>query len=78
MFLGQKRSLRPAAGTPKDISIGHQGLAVSTLFYKSIAVESLENGVILPSERRRSEGLSALQEISALFVEQSAGLPLEV
>jgi hypothetical protein len=56
----------------------HQGLAVSTLLYKSAAVESRENGIISPSERGRSEGLSALQNISASLVKQSANIPLDV
>jgi hypothetical protein len=63
-FLGQRNTSTPATGTPKDIPVGHQDPAVSTLLYKSAAVESRENGVILPSERGRLKGFSALQEIS--------------
>jgi hypothetical protein len=72
-FLGQRNTSTPATGTPKDIPVGHQDPAVSTLLYKAAAVESRENGVILPSERGRLKGFSALQEISTSLAERYAG-----
>lgn len=75
-FLGQGNSSGVAAETRKRIPAGRQDPAVSTLLYKSAAVESRENRVILPSERGRSMGLSALQEISKSLSKRYAGLPL--
>ncbi|GAB7336923.1 hypothetical protein MBLNU13_g01490t1 [Cladosporium sp. NU13] len=72
-FLGQKKSSVPATGTRRDVPAGHQDPAISALLYKSAAVESRENGVILPSERGRAKGLSALQEISASLATRYAG-----
>ncbi|KAM0714672.1 hypothetical protein Q7P37_009970 [Cladosporium fusiforme] len=75
-FLGQKKSSGAVAAVRKHIPAGRQDPAVSTLLYKSAAVESRENGVILPSGRGRSMGLSALQEITTSLGERYAGLPL--
>ncbi|KAI6788852.1 hypothetical protein KC343_g2541 [Hortaea werneckii] len=75
-FLGQKVS-SPAAGVSKRIvSANQQDPQVSTLLYKSAAAESRENGDVLPSKRGRSEGLSALQEISGSLAERYAGRAL--
>lgn len=72
-FLGQRVS-RPAAGLGKKvISAKPQDPQVSTLLYKSAAAESRENGDILPSERGRAEGLSALQEIAGSLADRYAG-----
>jgi hypothetical protein len=54
--------------------VGLQDLAVSILLYRSAATESRENGDILPSERRRLQGLSALQEISSSLAERYTSL----
>lgn len=82
-FLGQKKLSGPATRTHKDAPVGyqdyqdHQDLATSTLLYKSAAVESRENGVILPLESGRSKGLLALQEIYESLAERYAGRLLE-
>jgi hypothetical protein len=76
-FLGQRKSSGLTAGTCREISVGRQVLAISTLLYESAAVESRENGVILPSESGQAKGLSALQEISASLATRYSGRPLE-
>lgn len=76
-FLGQRKSCGLAAGTRRDLPVGRQDPAISTLLYKSAAVESRENGVILPSESGRAKGLSALQEVSASLASRYAGRPSE-
>jgi hypothetical protein len=59
-FLGQRTLLELTARTRREIPIGYQDPAISTLLYKSAAIESHKNGVILPSESRQAEGLLAL------------------
>jgi hypothetical protein len=59
-FLGQRKSLGLTSRTRREIPVGHQDPAISTLLYKSATVESRENGVILPSESGRAKGLLAL------------------
>jgi hypothetical protein len=76
-FLGQRKSSGLTTRTRREISVGHQDPATSTLLYKSAAVDSRENGVILPSESGRARGLSALQEISASLATRYAGRPSE-
>jgi hypothetical protein len=76
-FLGQRKSSGLTTGTRKEVPVGHQDPAVSTLLYKSATVESRENGVILPSEGRQSKGLSALQEISTSLARRYARRPSE-
>lgn len=59
-FLGQRKSLGLTTRTRREIPIGHQDPAISTLLYKSAAVDSHENGVILPLESGQVKGLLAL------------------
>jgi hypothetical protein len=59
-FLGQRKSSGLTTRTRREIPVSYQDLAISTLLYKSAAVESRENGIVLPSESRRAKGLSAL------------------
>lgn len=75
-FLGQKRSSTAAGVSRKKVPADRQDPQVSTLLYKSAADESRENGDILPSERGRSAGFSALQEISDSLAERYAGRAL--
>jgi len=76
-FLGQRKSCRPTTGTRREIPIGHRDPTISTLLYKSAAIESRENRAILPSESRQANGLLALQEISASLASRYSGRPLE-
>jgi len=75
-FLGEKTSSAAAGMSRKTVPASQQDPQVSTLLYKSAAAESRENGDILPSERGRSAGLSALQEISDSLAERYAGRAL--
>lgn len=75
-FLGHKRPSTAAGVGRKKVPADRRDPQVSTLLYKSAAVESRENGDILPSERGRSQGLSALQEISCSLAERYAGRAL--
>lgn len=75
-FLGQKRSSTAAGVSRKKVPANRQDPQVSTLLYKSAAAESRENGDILPSERGRSGGLSALREISDSLADRYAGRAL--
>ena len=75
-FLGQKKSSTTAGANRKKAPADRQDPQVSTLLYKSAAVESRENGDILPSERGRSAGLSALREIRDSLAERYAGRAL--
>jgi len=76
-FLGQRKSSGLTTRTRREIPVGHQDPAISTLLYKSAAVDSRENGVILPSEGKQAKGLSALQEVSASLATRYAGRPSE-
>jgi hypothetical protein len=73
-FLGQKKLPITTWAAKKTVLAGPQDPAVSTLLYKSAAAESRENGDILPSERGRLKGRSALQEISGSLADRYAGL----
>ena len=75
-FLGQRRSSTAAGVSRKKVPADKRDPQVSTLLYKSAAIESRENGDVLPSERGRSAGLSALQEISDSLAERYAGRAL--
>lgn len=75
-LLGQKISSAAAGVNRKTVPASRQDPQVSTLLYKSAAAESRENGDILPSERGRSAGLSALQEISDSLEKRYAGRAL--
>ena len=75
-FLGQRRSSPTAVVNKKNVPAHRQDPQVSTLLYKSAAVESRENGDILPSERGRAGGISALREISHSLAERYAGRAL--
>lgn len=74
-FLSERDSSRRSEPVRRDVPVGCQDPAVSTLLYKSAAVESREKAVILPSAHGRSSGLSALHEIFTSLAGRYAGRP---
>jgi hypothetical protein len=67
-FLGQRTSSGLTAEIRREIPVGHQDPAISTLLYKSAAVESRENGFITKLSLHNWNESFPTRSVSSWFV----------